>query len=57
VVGCVADSPGLAARTGADFVYVAFARADHEAEREALDGSATRPPPCASSPTSPACTR
>jgi Undecaprenyl-phosphate glucose phosphotransferase len=37
VVGCVADLPGLAARTGADFVYVAFARADHEAEREALE--------------------
>jgi exopolysaccharide biosynthesis polyprenyl glycosylphosphotransferase len=37
VVGCVADLPGLAARTGADFVYVAFARADHEAEQEALE--------------------
>jgi Undecaprenyl-phosphate glucose phosphotransferase len=37
VVGCVADLPGLATRTGADFVYVAFARAEHEAEREALE--------------------
>jgi Undecaprenyl-phosphate glucose phosphotransferase len=37
VVGCLADLPGLAARTGADFVYVAFARAEHEAEREALE--------------------
>ena len=37
VVGCVADLPGLATRTGADFVYVAFPRAEHEAEREALE--------------------
>jgi Undecaprenyl-phosphate glucose phosphotransferase len=37
VVGCVADLPGLATRTGADFVYVAFPRAYHEAEREALE--------------------
>jgi len=37
VVGCVADLPGLVTESGAELVYVAFPRAEHEAEQEALE--------------------
>jgi lipopolysaccharide/colanic/teichoic acid biosynthesis glycosyltransferase len=37
VLGSVADLPGLVERTGAELVYVALSRTEHEAELEALD--------------------
>jgi Undecaprenyl-phosphate glucose phosphotransferase len=37
VVGCVADLPGLVTESGAELVYVAFPRAEHEAEQDALE--------------------
>jgi Undecaprenyl-phosphate glucose phosphotransferase len=37
VAGSVADLPGLVDKTGAELVYVALARSDHEAELEALE--------------------
>jgi len=37
VIGSVADLPGLVDKTGAELVYVALARTEHEAELEALE--------------------
>src|SRR5260221_4376962 len=37
VLGSVHDLPGLAERTGAELVYLALARSEYEAEREALE--------------------
>ena len=37
VIGSLADLPGLAERSGADLVYLALARTEHEAELEALE--------------------
>jgi Undecaprenyl-phosphate glucose phosphotransferase len=37
VVGSVADLPGLAERSGAELVYIALSRAEHEAELDALE--------------------
>ncbi len=37
VIGTVADLPGLVERTGADLVYLALARAEYQAEQEALE--------------------
>jgi Undecaprenyl-phosphate glucose phosphotransferase len=37
VIGSVRDLPGLVEKTGAELVYVALARTDHEAELEALE--------------------
>jgi exopolysaccharide biosynthesis polyprenyl glycosylphosphotransferase len=37
VVGAVGDLPGLAERTGTELVYLALARSEYEAEREALE--------------------
>jgi Undecaprenyl-phosphate glucose phosphotransferase len=40
VLGTVADLPALVERTGAEIVYLALARAEHEAEHQALEGLA-----------------
>jgi len=40
VLGAVADLPALVERTGAEIVYLALARAEHEAEHQALEGLA-----------------
>jgi len=37
VLGAVGDMPGLAERTGAELVYLALARSEHEAEHQALE--------------------
>jgi len=37
VLGTVRDLPGLAERSGAELVYLALARSEYEAEREALE--------------------
>src|SRR6185312_1123423 len=37
VIGAVSDLPALIERTGAELVYLALARAEHEAELEALE--------------------
>ena len=37
VLGAVTDLPGLVERTGAELVYLALARAEHEAEHQALE--------------------
>jgi Undecaprenyl-phosphate glucose phosphotransferase len=37
VLGAVSDLPGLAERTGAELVYLALARSEHEAEHQALE--------------------
>jgi Undecaprenyl-phosphate glucose phosphotransferase len=37
VIGVVAELPGLVERTGAELVYLALARTEHEAELEALE--------------------
>jgi Undecaprenyl-phosphate glucose phosphotransferase len=37
VLGAVSDLPALVERTGAEFVYLALARSEYEAEREALE--------------------
>src|SRR5262245_26322373 len=38
VLGAIADLPALVESTGADLVYLALARSEFEAERQALDG-------------------
>jgi len=40
VLGAVADLPGLVERTGAELVYLALARAEYQAEHQALEGLA-----------------
>jgi Undecaprenyl-phosphate glucose phosphotransferase len=40
VLGTVAELPALVERTGAEIVYLALARAEHEAEHQALEGLA-----------------
>jgi Undecaprenyl-phosphate glucose phosphotransferase len=37
VLGAVSDLPGLAERSGAELVYLALARSEHEAEHQALE--------------------
>ena len=37
VLGAVSDLPGLAERAGAELVYLALARSEHEAEHQALE--------------------